>query len=426
MPNAKLLQRTLANNARLLLYPNSASPSVAVSVLVGVGSRYESSDNNGISHFLEHMGFKGTKRRPSTLEIASEVDNVGGESNAFTSKEYTGYYVKVAAKELPMAVDLLDDMLFSSLYQPEEVERERGVIVEEINMYRDSPRDQAAEMYDQLIYPNQPLGMEIAGTPQSLATIGHAQLKDFADTWYTPDNMIISLAGRFNDKHVDDVITKTFATHSAKAVGTFQPVHQDQDQPQIVTKNKDIDQTQLIVGVRAYPATHPARYALALLNIVLGGNMSSRLFTQVRERRGLAYAVNSSLDDFVDAGSLVCSAGLGHANTAPALTVILDLLKDIRQQGITAQELQQAKQYMRGRLALSMEDVLSVAIFHSRQWLLEGNIRTIDEILTQVEQVTVADIRQVAKEIFTPDRLNLAVIGPHVNQSELDKIIKQF
>jgi predicted Zn-dependent peptidase len=416
-------QLTLENGLRVLLRLNPSSPSVAVVVLIGVGSRYETIANNGISHFLEHMSFKGTQRRPTTLDIAGEVDGVGGESNAFTGKEYTGYYIKVASKELPLAIDLLEDTLFHSLYQSEECDREKNVILEEINMYHDSPQDQVSEMYDQLVYPDQPLGMEIAGTAASLKNIGHDQLADFVHSWYTPNNMIVGIAGQFDPHQAQQLVDQAFSKHQSHPIGHYQPVKIEQHQPQLALHKKATDQTQLIVGLRSYASNHPHRYALALLNVVLGGNMSSRLFTQVRERRGLAYAVHSNVDDYLDTGSLICQAGMGHHNAEQTLQVILRQLADMRDNGVTERELAQAKQYLRGRLALSMEDSLGMAIFHARQWLLEGQVQTIDDILTEVDRVDLDLIRQVAKDVCVPQGLNLSAIGPNLEEADLRQLL---
>jgi predicted Zn-dependent peptidase len=422
--SAKYLQtHQLDNGLRLLLQPNPTSPSVALVILVGVGSRYENQHNNGIAHFLEHMAFKGTAKRPTTLDIAAEVDRVGGESNAFTSKEYTGYYIKVAAKDLTLAIDLLEDMLWHSTYRQAECDRERKVIIEEINMYRDSPRDQVADIYEKLLYPNQPLGMEVTGTPDSLAAIGHSELLAFNHQWYVPNNLVIGAAGQFDQAALIDQLTKAFGGPQAKPLDSYQATKTNQSKPQLVTHHKDTDQTQLIVGWRSFPANHPQRYALALLNVILGGNMSSRLFTQVREKRGLAYAVHSSVDDYLDAGSIVCQAGLGHHSLPEATQVILDQFMAMGQKGPTAQELTHAKQYLRGRLALSMEDGLSVAIFHGRQWLLEGQVRTFDDIIAGIDSVDLAQATAVANQLFVPSGLNVAVIGPQVDESKLQQLL---
>lgn len=425
MPKTKNADTTtLDNGLRLLLHANDASPSVAIIVMVGVGSRYENPQQNGIAHFLEHMTFKGTERRPTTLDISTEVDGVGGESNAFTSKEYTGYYIKVASGQLPLAVDLLEDMLFHSTYQPQEVDRERGVIIEEINMYHDSPRDVVGEMYEQLLYPRQPLGAEITGTPQTLKKIGSGQLRSFVEEWYVPNNIIVGIAGSFDAEEARYLIDRSFGQLQSHKLSGYQPAAAEQTDPQVVIQHKQTDQTQLIVGLRSFSVTDPRRYPLALLNVALGGNMSSRLFTQVREKRGLAYAVHSGVEDYLDVGSLSCSAGLGHKNAVPALQVILEQLVDIREHGISEQELSRAKQYLAGRLSLSMEDSLGVAMFYSRQWLLENEIRTIDQTLERLNAVDIDQVKEVAQQIIQPQNLNLAAIGPQLDESALKKALR--
>jgi predicted Zn-dependent peptidase len=392
--------------------------------MIGVGSRYESAQVNGISHFLEHMAFKGTSRRPTALDIASAVDNIGGETNAFTSKEYTGFYVKVAAKDVDISIDLLQDILFHSTLGQTEIDRERRVIVEEINMYRDSPRDTVSDMFERLLYPDQPLGREVTGTPESLQQINHDQLASFNHQWYTPNNMVVAVAGQFDQPAMIDRLAQTFGTEAQHAVAKYQKATFSQDKPRLVVQQKDTDQTQLIIGWRSYSATAPQRYAVALLNVMLGGNMSSRLFTQVREKRGLAYSVHTSVDDYMDTGSLVCQAGLGHQTLDQAITVILDQFADLRQNGPAPQELDRAKANLRGRLALSLEDNLSMSVFHARQWLLEQQIHTYDEIMKGISAVDEDQIKQVADEIFVANKLNAAVIGPKVDYDHLLPLLK--
>lgn len=347
------------------------------------------------------------------------VDAVGGESNAFTSKEYTGYYVKVAAQHLELATDLLEDVLWHSLYAQEEVERERNVILEEINMYRDSPRDVAAEDYDKLLYASQPLGMEVIGTPQSLAKINSDSIKKFNQQWYTPNNMVVAIAGPVDPEQVKADIAKLFTSRQSDKVSALVPAQFDQSTPQLVVHTKPVDQTQLLVGWRSFAITHPDRYVLTLIATILGGNMSSRLFTEVRERRGLAYAVHASLDDFIDTGSIMAVAGLGPNTVAEAFKVILEQFENVRQGGVSAEELERAKQYTAGRLALSTEDALGTVIYHGRQWLLENRIRTLDIIMEGIRAVTLEDVERVSQELFVPRGLNVVALGPKVDEQAL-------
>ena len=416
---SQLSTRTLENGVRVLFNQNSASPSAAVVVMVGVGSRYESADLSGISHFLEHMVFKGTKKRPTALQIASVVDEIGGETNAFTSKEYTGFYVKVAAGDIEIPVELLEDMLFHSKFAQEDIDRERGVIIEEINMYRDSPRDVVGDMYEKLLYPDQPLGQEVTGTPESLANINHQEFVDYNHQWYVPNNMVVAVAGNFDQSDMLHRLEAAFGEKRKSNVKSPQPAQFTQEKPQLTVRKKDTDQTQLMIGWRSYPAASPQRYAVALLNVMLGGNMSSRLFTEVREKRGLAYSVHTSVDDYTDAGSIVCQAGLGHQTLDQAIGVILQQFADLRQNGPAKGELVRAKNNLRGRLALALEDNLSMSVFHARQWLLEQKIQTYADIIRGVDAVTENDIRQVAADLFVPQRLNAAVIGPKVDHDHL-------
>lgn len=391
--------------------------------MVGTGSRYEHPRIGGISHFLEHMVFKGTDRRPNTLDIASLVDGVGGEFNAFTSKEYTGYYIKTAAKDLELGVDLLSDMLFHSKYETEEIDRERGVILEEMNMYLDSPRDRVGEIYDHLLYPDQALGQDVIGTRESLHNIGHDELVAYNKQWYAPNNLVVSVAGAFDTATLQAQIEKSFFNRPEQSLDGFQPAVFSQTKPEVISFEKATDQTHLVLGVRAFSSKDSRKYALTLLNIILGGTMSSRLFTQVRERRGLAYAVHTSADLYLDAGSFNCQVGLDHSRVEETIKVILEQFALIRDQPVSAEELTKAKNYMRGKLALSLEDPLGLGMYEAKQQLLHGEVKTVEEYMALIESITAADIQQVAQDIFTPAGLNTAIISPKVDEASLRTVV---
>ena len=412
-----------SSNNRLILRPLPQSPSVAVVVMVGTGSRYEPENIGGISHFLEHMVFKGTEKRPNTLDIATTVDGIGGEFNAFTSKEYTGYYIKTAAKDVELAIDLLADMLFHSKFEAEEIERERGVILEEMNMYLDSPRDRVGEIYDHILYPNQVLGQDVIGTRDSLANINRQHLLEYLGQWYAPNNMVIGIVGGFDGAKVESLASQSFFKASKKEVPPFEPATTQQSEPGIISIAKDTDQTHLVLGVRAFSISDPRRYALALLNVVLGGNMSSRLFTQVRERRGLAYAVHTGIDHYLDTGTFNCQVGLDHSRVEETIRVILDQFKQTRDELIPKEELQRAKSYLRGKLSLSLEDPLGLSMYLARQQLLQGRVVSAEDYLKQIDAVTPQDLQVVANEIFQQSKLNLAIISPKPDQVKLKQAL---
>lgn len=391
--------------------------------MVGTGSRYEPENIGGISHFLEHMVFKGTEKRPNTLDIATTVDGIGGEFNAFTSKEYTGYYIKAAAKDVELAIDLLADMLFHSKFEADEIERERGVILEEMNMYLDSPRDRVGEIYDHLLYPNQALGRDVIGTRDSLANINRQHLLEYLGQWYVPNNMVVGIVGGFDVAKVESLANQSFFDASKKEVAQFEPVATQQAEPGIISITKDTDQTHLVLGVRAFSISDPRRYVLALLNVVLGGNMSSRLFTQVRERRGLAYAVHTGIDHYLDTGTFNCQVGLDHSRVEETIRVILDQFKQTRDELIPEEELQRAKSYLRGKLSLSLEDPLGLSMYLSKQQLLQGRVVSADDYLKKIDAVTPQDVQLVAREIFQQSKLNLAIISPKPDQAKLKQVL---
>lgn len=392
-------------------------------VMVGTGSRYEPSHLSGISHFLEHMVFKGTAKRPTTLDIAATVDGVGGEFNAFTSKEFTGFYIKTAAKDVELAIDLLADMLFQSKFEAEEIERERGVILEEMNMYLDSPRDRVGEIYDHLLYPEHALGRDVIGTKQSLANINRQHLVDYLGQWYVPNNMVVGVVGGFDSDKVHQLVQKSFFSQSTQTLKEFTPVLVKQDHPGIISAAKDTDQTHLVLGVRAFSLKDPRRYALALLNVVLGGNMSSRLFTQVRERRGLAYAVHTGIDHYLDTGTFNCQVGLDHSRVEETIRVILDQFAQVRDELMPEEELQRAKSYLRGKLSLSLEDPLGLSMYLVKQQLLQGRAMPAEYYLEKIDAVSSEEVQSVAQEIFDQSKLNLAIISPKPDQAKLSQLL---
>lgn len=414
----------LSNGMPLLVQEMSMVPSTAVVVLAKVGSRHEDELLSGIAHFEEHMVFKGTTLRPTTLDISSLIDGVGGDFNAFTDKQYTGFYIKTATKDAELSFDVLADMLFNSTFAEEEVVKERQVILEEMNMYNDSPRERVGELYDTLLYGRQPLGRDIIGTKASLARVGSAELKQFNADWYGSESLLISVAGSLKADRVNQLAERYFAGRDKGRRGVEAKTVVAQAEPAISVTKKQTDQTHMVLGVRSFAVDDPRRHALSLLNVILGGTMSSRLFIEVRERRGLAYSVFTGVDAMSDVGSFVCQVGLDHRRVTETVEVILQQLALTGQELVPEVELERAKRFIRGKMALSTEDPLSLNMFAARQQLQLGKVEGLETLLRQIEQVTAEQIREVAQQLFVNEGLNLAVIGSEVEEEGIKRVLR--
>jgi predicted Zn-dependent peptidase len=402
--------QTLSNGARLLTARQAEAQSTAVMVMYAAGSRYEREQEGGIAHFCEHMFFKGTERRPDARQIAFEVDSIGGEFNAFTSKEYTGYYIKCAAEHVPVALDVLSDMLLHSRFDGEEIEREKGVIVEEMNMYLDTPTDYLPGVYDRLCYGDTPLGRDIIGRKETVRAATRETFLDYMGRWYVPSRMAIGLGGAVTDAAVSQV-EDLFGTRPARETGSYEGWSANGAPRRIALHKKESDQFHLRIGGAGLPIGHPDRYAAQVLATVLGGGMSSRLFSEVRERRGLAYYVFAQHGQYLDAGSLYTQAGVDLERADEAVRTIVDQLRGIEREPVPAEELRKAKSFLKGRLVLGLEDPRSIVGFGLRGLVLEGRARELPEVLDGIESVTAEDLQRVANELFG-ERLRLAAIGP--------------
>ncbi len=404
---------TLNNELRLITIPIESANSATVLILVGTGSKYETKDINGISHFLEHMFFKGTTKRPNTLDISETLDAIGGQYNAFTSKEVTGFWAKVDKKHIDVALDWISDMFLNSKFDPIEIEREKGVIIEEVNMYLDTPTAYIGDLWEQLLYGNQPAGWLVIGEKENILSFNREKIIDYYKSHYSSSNVVVCVAGGINDKDIQAKVKDYFSRlWRDPAVAGKEKVIEKQSEPQVLLKYKKTDQTHFCLGVRAYDLFDDRKYALSLLAVILGGNMSSRLFIQVRERNGLAYSVHTSVDSTTDAGYLVTQAGIDHNNLEKSVELILQEYKDLKNNKITEKELQKAKDYIKGMTSLSLDSSDHQASFYGMQELFEKNILTPEEKFKQIDKVSVDDINKVAKDIFLPEKLNLAVIGP--------------
>jgi len=414
----------LPNKLRVLVTPVLSVGSATALVLVAAGSRYEKKKINGLAHFAEHMFFKGTKKRPSAIDISSVIDGIGGEFNAFTSKEYTGYYVKAAANHLSLALDVLSDMLLHSKFDKSEIDRERGVILEELRMYLDTPMRHIGDVFEELLYGDQPLGWNTVGSVESLKNIERGDFLSYIDTFYRPANMIVSISGGVDAQKARFLVDKYLGSRKTKETKKFLPAVDSQKEAVVKLVNKKTEQGHFCLGVRSYRRGHPNRYKLAILNTILGASMSSRLFIQLRERRGLAYYVRSSVEEYHDAGFFVVQAGVEINKIKEAIKVSLEELAKLSVKLVSDEELKKAKEYIKGKLILELEDSREVAGMFGSQLLLEGKIRTPQEIMEKIDAVKISDIQNVAYDIFKDSRLNLAIIGPYKDEEKFGKILK--
>ena len=416
----------LSNGLKIITVPMENAESVTVLILVGTGSKYEAKDINGISHFLEHMFFKGTEKRPSTLDISETLDSVGGIYNAFTSKEVTGFYAKVEKSKFDIALDWISDIFLNSKFDEKEMEKEKGVIIEEVNMYLDTPTAYLGDIWEKLLYGDQPAGWMVIGEKENILSFNRKKVLDYYNSHYSPSNVIVCVAGGIKSDEAEAKIRKYFEKGKKSEIDKKIKVKEEQSDPKVLLHYKKTDQTHFCLGVRAYDMFDERKYALALLAVILGGNMSSRLFIKVRERNGLAYSIHTSADDSTDTGYLATQAGIDHKNLEKSIELILQEYKDLKTKKITEKELQKAKDYLKGTTSLSLDSSDSQASFYAVQELLEKNITSIEEKFKKIDAVTVADIKKVAEDIFVAEKLNLAVIGPFEKKDsiKIKKLLK--
>jgi predicted Zn-dependent peptidase len=412
---------TLDNGLRVLTADLPYAQSVAVVVMLAAGSRYETAESSGIAHFAEHMFFKGTEKRPSAREIAGAIDAIGGEFNAFTGKENTTYYVKCAAEHRDVALDVLVDMLRNSRFDGEEIEREKGVIVEEMNMYYDTPRDFIGGVYEQLLWGDQPLGRDIIGTKETIRGATRNTFTGYLDRWYKPSRMVLGVAGRIGDGVLE---------RAQALLGDLADADAGEPEPttpylngRVVVHTKQSEQAHVVLGVHSLPLEHPDRYAIQLLATALGGGMSSRLFSEVRERRGLAYYVYGLNHSYTDAGTLYSQAGVDINRIDDAVGTIAAELRKIAAAPLPAEELEKARNFAKGRFVLSLESPQGLMMFGLRKEVLERKLPDPDEVLRALDAVTSDDVERVASELIATDRLRLAVIGPFDDASRFEPLL---
>jgi len=409
----------LENGLRIVTVTMPQTRAASVSLFVGAGSRYEPDEVGGASHFIEHMLFKGTERRPTARHIAEAIEGIGGYSNAYTDQEITAYWAKVAAPHFAEAADVLTDMLRHSNFDPAEVEKERRVIIEEINMTMDTPDQWVGILLGHAIWPDHPLGRDVAGTRETVARIGRERLLDYMARHYLPERTVVSVAGNITHEEVVEVMAERLAVWPAAPANGYLPAPEGPSSPRWLVEDRPTEQGHLCLALPGLPRLHPDRFALGLLNAVLGEGMSSRLFLEIREAQGLAYAIDSTLSLLDETGLLVIYAGVDPGRAAHAIRAVLSELSRLRREPVLEVELNKAREYVKGRLVLSLEDSGAVSSWYGRQALLLNEMLTPDDVLAAYDAVSAADIQRLAQTLFTGDEIYMAAVGPFGDGVEL-------
>ena len=418
----KIIKRTLSNGLPVIFIHSHDFPTLTTMFLVGAGSRYENKKNNGIAHFFEHMAFKGTKKYPNAKLISQTIDSIGGDFNAFTAKDHTGYWVKAPRSHFNTVIDLLSDMIRHPLLETAEIEREKGVIVEEINMYEDMPARKVGDVFDDIMFPGHPLGYDIAGTAKTVRSFSKATFTHYLADHYHSANTVLVIAGGLNhekgvlDNYLGDIEKKlgSWGKHKKKGFVKFEYL---QKKPEIKIHFKKTEQAHIALGFRAFSQTDPRRYVLSVLAAILGGSMSSRLFTELRERRGLCYYISTSRDLYEDTGYIVTQAGVTNnfEKVQEAIKLILKEHKNIAEGSLGDIEIKRVKEMLKGRLLLSLEDSHDAASFIGGRYLFEKELINPDMIIQSIDKVTKDQLIETAKMLFLTNQLNIAVIGPFKN-----------
>ncbi len=423
---------TLPNGLRILTTYMPGMESATVQIMTAAGTREETAETNGIAHFLEHMVFKGTKKFPTAEIISEAIDGIGADINANTGKERTAYYIKAWEKHLPLAFEILSGFVKNPLLDEAEMEREKGVIIEEIAMYEDLPMQKVPYLFEELLYEGSPLAWDTLGISEIIRGMKIDAFRGFMDQYYFPENMLLTVAGKFDEAQVLKMAEENFGDIPSK--GSNKPVPNDPQpvnpdgKPHIKLLNRKTEQAHILIGVRGNPLGHENRSKESLLAVILAGGLSSRLWMEIRERRGLAYYVRSELEHMKDNGYFGVRAGVRLEKVEEASQLILEGFNQVKavsgKGAITQEELNKAKEYIKGKLALGLEDTHSVSEFFADQELFEDKIRTVDEIMAEIDKVTVSDLQKLAQEFFQNDRLNMAIIGPFESTEKFEALLK--
>ena len=414
----------LKNNLRVISVPMADALTTTILILVEAGSEYETRKNNGVSHFLEHMCFKGTEKRLSSLDITSELDAVGAAYNAFTSNQYTGYYAKVQPKYFDEILDIISDIYLNPVFNQREIEKERGVIIEEINMYEDLPMRRVQEFFTNLLYGDQPAGWDIAGKKEIIRRINRNDFIEYQKNHYLGKSTTVVVTGNFNEKEAVKKIESAFSgIRTGKKVQKLKTV-ESQKSPRIFLKMKETDQAHLVVGVRAFDIFDKRKYAINLLADILGGGMSSRLFQKIREEMGAAYYVKVEADLLSDHGFLTASAGVDNNKVSEAIKAVVEEFERLVKEPIEKEELQRVKDRCVGGLIMGLETSDQLAGFYGGQEIITKKIVSPEETIKKIQAVKVEEISAVAKDIFKNNKLNLAIIGPFKEKPRFEQILK--
>ncbi len=419
-----MYERSVLDNGLTVLSSSmSHTRSVSMAIFVGAGSRYETDEMAGASHFIEHMLFKGTKRWPTARELSETIEGVGGVLNASTDREMTVYWCKVARPYMELSFEALADMMLHPLMDPDELERERDVVLEELRMTYDHPASKLDLLMDQTMWPEQPMGRDVGGSLDSVRGISRDRMLEYMHTQYNPANTVAAVAGNVSHDEVVGLVDDSLGRWPPGDAIDWFPVVNGQSEPRISHEYKKTDQAHLCLGVHSLPLGHPDRFTLGLLNVILGEGMSSRLFVEVREKRGLAYDVHSSLNLFRDCGSFTVYCGVEPQKTVSAIGAIIEQLGGLRD-GIPETELTKARELTKGRMLLRMEDSRATAMWIGAQEKLLGNVRTVDEVVGLLDSITTDDLDRVAGDLIQEDKLSLAVVGPYRSGKRFRSLLK--
>ncbi len=406
------------------MVPMKDNPTATVLVLVETGSKYENKKNNGISHFLEHMCFKGTEKRPKAIDISKELDALGSQYNAFTAQEYTGYYAKSDARHFKQIFDIVSDIYLNSTFPDAEIEKEKGVIIEEINMYEDMPSRHVQDLFMELLYGDQPAGWNIAGEKENILKMKRSDFVDYKKAHYVPEATVMIVAGKVTEKEIMQEVKKVFGKIPRSKKHGKLKVKEKQTKPEVLVKFKKTDQTHFVLGVRTYDLFNKKNVALAVLGGILGGGMSSRLFQKLREEMGVGYYVRAYNDAYTDHGVFQISAGVDNKRIDEVIqAVLLECIK-LKIEKVSEEEMNKVKECLIGNMKLSLESSDDIANFYGGQELLKKEIKLAEDKAQEIRKVTAEQIKDLANKIFTTKMLNLAVIGPFKEKAKFVKILK--
>ncbi len=420
----KFKKKTYKNGLRVITIPMKDNPTVTALVLVGTGSDYETKEINGLSHFLEHMCFKGTEKRPSPRIISHELEALGCQYNAFTDHEYTGYYAKGDAKKFKQIFDVISDIYLNSNFPELDIEKEKGVIIEEINMYEDMPQAHVSDMFSEVVYGDQPAGWNVAGKKENIKRMKRDDFVNYKNKYYTAPNTVIVVSGNISESDVYKEVDKHFKNINTKKNPKKTKTNDSQETSQVLLKYKETDQTHFILGVRAFSIFDKRVPTLSVLSGVLGLGMSSRLFIKLREEMGVAYYVRSGSELSLDHGTFNISAGVTNIKAKEVISEILKECKKITEEIVSDKELEKVKSFLIGNMKMSLESTDDIANFYGGQELLKKEIISLDERINNIKLVTAKDVQNLAKFLFKNKNLNLAFIGPHKNKEDFKKILK--